>query len=215
MSTNISTIVKNSGNLSSNIAAAIKGNGSALYKLAVVVDIILDDKHPFFGKTSDNINSQPPPTIKYQQLPVNYENTIPSPSDTDYSYIGRAKIRILGEEQQTAYEKLPWAIAIDNTVTQLPLINEQVLVLNVGETYYYTKPFNRLNYLGSNGDFVTEKSNSDNNKSAVPYLQPPNRKSYVSHPAFQSINQNGYFGNYFILNPFIRSIRSPDCTTTR
>ena len=147
MSTNISTIVKNSGNLSSNIAAAIKGNGSALYKLAVVVDIILDDKHPFFGKTSDNINSQPPPTIKYQQLPVNYENTIPSPSDTDYSYIGRAKIRILGEEQQTAYEKLPWAIAIDNTVTQLPLINEQVLVLNVGETYYYTKPFNRLNYL--------------------------------------------------------------------
>ena len=207
MSTNISTIVKNSGNLASNMMTSFKGVDTNFLKLAVVVDIILDDKHPFFGKTTDNVNSQPPPTIKYQQIPVNYENTIPSPSDTDYSYIGRAKVRILGEEQQTAYEKLPWAIAMDNTITQLPLINEQVLVLKIGETYYYTKPFNRFNYLGTNGDFVTEKSNSDKNKSAVPYLLPPNRKSYVSHPAFLSINQNGYFGNYFILNPFIRSIR--------
>jgi len=162
---------------------SFKGVDTNFLKLAVVVDIILDDKHPFFGKTTDNVNSQPPPTIKYQQIPVNYENTIPSPSDTDYSYIGRAKVRILGEEQQTAYEKLPWAIAMDNTITQLPLINEQVLVLKIGETYYYTKPFNRFNYLGTNGDFVTEKSNSDKNKSAVPYLLPPNRKSYVSHPA--------------------------------
>jgi len=207
MSTNISTIVKNTNNQLSNMMSSLKGFDTNFLKLAVVVDIILDDKHPFFGKTTDNVNSQPPPTIKYQQLPINYENVIPSPSDVDYSYIGRAKIRILGEEQQTAYEKLPWAIAMDNSVTQLPLINEQVLILKVGDTYYYTKPFNKLNYLGTNGDFVTEKSNSDNNKSAIPYLQPPNRKSYVCHPIFLSINQNGYFGNYFILNPFIRSIR--------
>ena len=65
MSTNISTIVKNSGNQLSNMMSSLKGFDTNFLKLAVIVDIILDDRHPFFGKTPDNVNSQPPPTIKY------------------------------------------------------------------------------------------------------------------------------------------------------
>jgi hypothetical protein len=187
---------------------------SNFLKLAVVVDIILDDSHPFFGKIVDNSNSQPPPNIKYQQIPMNYESRIPNPTDVDYSYIGRVKIRILSEEKQTPYEKLPWAIPLDNTVTQFPLLNEEVLVLRIGETYYYTKPFNRINFLGTNGEFITEKSSGDTGNSAVAYLKPNNRKSYTSHPAFTSLNQVGYFGNYFILNPFIRSVRKFEGDTT-
>lgn len=208
MTTNISTISRNYNPSVSTIANSSTTEIDANFlKLAVVVDIILDDKHPFFGKTTSNRNSQPPPTVKYQQIPINYDNKVPNTSDTDFSYIGRVKIRILSEEKQTAYEKLPWAIPLDNTITQFPLLNEQVLVIKVGETYYYTKPFNRVNFTGTNGEFITEKSSSEDGNSAIPYLQPPFRKSYTSHPAFLNLNQNGYFGNYFILNPFIRSIR--------
>jgi hypothetical protein len=176
-------------------------------KRAVVVDIILDDTHPFFGKNVNNQSSQPPPNVKYQQIPINYDNRIPNSNDVDYSYIGKAKIRVLGEEKQTPYEKLPWAIPLDNTITQFPLLNEQVLVLKIADTYYYTKPFNRINFLGTNGEFITEKSSSESGNSAIAYLEPKNRKSYTSHPAFISLNQVGYFGNYFILNPYIRSVR--------
>ena len=216
MSTNVSTIVKSLSVSNSNASSILSGIlfDNNFLKLAVVVDIILDDKHPFFGKTTTDKNSQPPPTVRYQQIPVNYNNTVPLATDTDFSYIGRVKIRILSEERKTAYDKLPWAIPLDNTITQFPLLNERVLVIKIGETYYYTKPLNRLNFLGMNGDFITESSISDSGKSAVPYFQPKNRKSYVSHPAFSSLNQNGYFGNYFICNPFIRSVRQFEGDTT-
>jgi len=208
MSTNISSINRLSNPSTDSLTnSALLDVNSNFLKLAVVVDIILDDKHPFFGKSVDNPSSQSPPTVMYQQIPVNYESKIPNSSDIDYSYIGRVKIRILSEEKQTPYEKLPWAIPLDNTITQFPLLNEQVLVLKIAETYYYTKPFNRINFLGTNGEFITEKSSSDNGNSALAYATPVNRKSYTSHPAFISLNQVGYFGNYFILNPFIRSVR--------
>ena len=47
-------------------------------------------------------------------------------------------------------------------------------------------------------DFVTEKSASDTSNSAIPYLKPTNKESYISHPVFTSLNQTGFFGNYFI-----------------
>jgi hypothetical protein len=208
MSTNISTIVRNSNPSTTTITnSTLKGTDTSFLQLAVVVDVILDDKHPFFGKTTNNNNSKIAPTIRYQQIPINYENKIPEANNVDYTYIGRAKIRILSEEKQTSNDKLPWAIPLDNTITQFPLLNEQVLVLKVGDNYYYTKPFNRVNLWGTNGEFITEKSNSEDANSAVPYLEPKNRKSYVSHPSFLSLNKNGYFGNYFILNPYIRGVR--------
>ena len=210
MSTNVSSLNKNKNPSLNNIV----GNDTS-FRLAVVVDIILDDNHPFFGKnkTCNSVGSQPPPTIKYQQLPINYSNKVPDKADIDYSYIGRAKVRILQEEKQTADEKLPWAISLDNSIVQLPLINEQVLVVQIGDSYYYTKQFNRLNYLGTNGDFVTERSNNIDGDSAIPYLKPINKKSYVCHPNFVSQNLNGYFGNYFILNPYIRSIKKNEGDT--
>ena len=208
MSTNVSTIARLLNPSTSTVLNTSNNNiDTNFLKLAVVVDIILDDKHPFFGKTTTDKNSQPPPTVRYQQIPVNYNNTVPLATDTDFSYIGRVKIRILSEEKQTSYDKLPWAIPLDNTITQFPLLNEKVLVLKIGENYYYTKPFNRLNFLGTNGEFITEKSSSDDGKSAIAYLQSKNCKSYVSHPIFINQNQTGYFGNYFICNPFIRSVR--------
>jgi len=60
------------------------------FSTAVVVDIILDENHPYMGKNQNDPNTYSSPTIKYQQVPVNYNTNVPSPSDVDYSYIGRA-----------------------------------------------------------------------------------------------------------------------------
>ena len=206
-STNIQNIIKNQSQAPKSLDPTNILSANPNLQVAVVVDIILDKNHPFFGKNQNDPNAYPPPTIKYQQIPVNYNTSIPNPSDTDYSYIGRAKVRILSLEKQTAVEKLPWAIPLDTTITQYPLINEQVLVIKIGDNYYYTKPLSKFNFVGTNGDFVTEKSASDTANSAIPYLKPPLKESYVSHPAFTNLNQTGFFGNYFILNPYIRSVK--------
>ena len=206
-STNILNIIKNQSQAPKSLDPTNILSANPNLQVAVVVDIILDKNHPFFGKNQNDPNAYPPPTIKYQQIPVNYNTSIPNPSDTDYSYIGRAKVRILSLEKQTAVEKLPWAIPLDTTITQYPLINEQVLVIKIGDNYYYTKPLSKFNFVGTNGDFVTEKSASDTANSAIPYLKPPLKESYVSHPAFTNLNQTGFFGNYFILNPYIRSVK--------
>ena len=81
MSTNVSTIVKSLSVSNSNASSILSGIlfDNNFLKLAVVVDIILDDKHPFFGKTTTNKNSQPPPTVRYQQIPVNYNNFCMAP----------------------------------------------------------------------------------------------------------------------------------------
>lgn len=213
MSTNNLSILKNSNPSGKSSDSTTLVDINPNLQLASVVDIILDNNHPFFGTNLTNPNSTPPPVIKNQQIPVNYDqsgipnSSIPNASDVDFSYIGRVKIRILNLEKQTAYEKLPWAIPLDNTITQFPLINEQVLVLKVGTSFYYTKPFNRINCVGTSGTFITEKSNSITGESAIPYSNPEQRKSYTSHPRFITLNQNGFFGNYFILNPYIRSTR--------
>ena len=159
-STNIVNIIKNQSQSPKSLDPTNILSANPNFQLAVVVDIIMDKNHPYLGRTQYDPNSYHAPSIKYQQLPVNYKTAIPSPSDTDYSYIGRAKVRILSLEKQTAVEKLPWAIPLDNTITQYPLINEQVLVIKIGDNYYYTKPLSKFNFVGANGDFVTETASS-------------------------------------------------------
>jgi len=177
------------------------------FQLAVVVDVILNDEHPYFSKNPDDPSSRPPITVSPQQIPVNYNTDVPNSNDIDYSFIGRVKVRILELEKKTPAEKLPWAIPLDNSITQYPLLNEQVLVIKLGSNFYYTKPFNRFNFVGTNVDYVTEQSLSNDNVSAQPANADPKRKSYISHPIFKAITKVGFLGDYFILNPFIRSVR--------
>ena len=217
-STNILNIIKNQSQSPKSLDPTNILSANPNFQAAVVVDIILDKGHPFFGKNQDDPNAYPAPSIKYQQIPVNYNTAVPNPSDVDYSYIGRAKVRILSLEKQTAVEKLPWAIPLDTTITQYPLINEQVLVIKVGDNYYYSKPLSKFNFVGTNGDFVTEKSASDTANSAIPYRKPLDPKqsweSYISHPVFTNLNQTGFFGNYFVINPYIRAIKKYEGDTT-
>ena len=184
------------------------------FQLANVIDIILDESHPFFPKNNNPENSKSTHYISpFNIIPHNYKGDPVNPVDIDYTYIGRVKIRILGENQQIPADELSWAIPLDNSITHYPLINELVLVLKIGNVYYYTKPLNRYNYLGTNPDFMIEVSNSSGGNILMPYNADKFKKSYVRHPSFSTKDDIGFLGNSFIINPNIRHVKPSEGDT--
>jgi hypothetical protein len=214
---------KTPGSLSSPILSSIASSDS--FKLAIVTDIVIDETHPVFSsKQTDSV------LIKPKHLPVNYKaadssesqtqtiqkrkESIPNHEDKDFSFIGRARIRILGLETNSPDEKLPWAIPLDKTITQYPLLNESVMVIKVADTFYYTKPFNTFNFTGVNADFATEASNNLHGQSAKPFNVTDQNKSYLSHPDMcKEANRIGHLGQYFVINPYIRSLKPSEGDT--
>jgi len=193
--------------------SSISGLENNIYT-AVVVDVIYDDKHPFFGEAPFSEESQKPITINRDGFPANYKGDVPDPFEKDYSYIGRVKIRVLGKEIKTPQAKLPWASPLDNTITQYPLLNEQVLVVQIGDAYFYTKPLSAFNFVGVNANYSLEISNSENTQPSTPWDEPLNRQSYIAHPIFKNQGRLGYLGSYFILNPYIRSLKKYEGDTS-
>jgi len=175
-------------------------------QLAVVVDVIFNENHV---KLQDAYKQK----INPQTVPLNYKNEPANEEDVDFSYIGRAKVRILSQEKKSSVEKLPWAIPLDQTITQYPLVNELVLVQKVGSNYYYSKPVNKFNF-PTNIDYTVETVYSENGKPAVPFYFDSNRATYTSAPIYSKYNNIGYVGEYFISNPFIRLIKKNEGDTT-
>ena len=174
-------------------------------QLAVVVDVIFDETHI---KLQDAYKQK----INPQTVPLNYKNEAANENDVDFSYIGRAKVRILSQEKKSSVEKLPWAIPLEQTITQYPLVNELVLVQKVGNNYYYSKPLNKFNF-PNNIDYTVETVYSENGKPAVPFYFDGTRATYTSAPIYSKYNNIGYVGQYFISNPFIRLVKKNEGDT--
>lgn len=205
-----------------NISPTVRTNGNSFknlfdisaFQLANVIDIILDESHPFFPKNNNPENSKSPQYVSpFNLIPHNYKGDPVESSDIDYTYIGRIKIRVLGENQQVPADELSWAIPLDNSITHYPLINELVLVLKIGNLYYYTKPLNRYNYLGTNPDFMIEVSNSSDGNILTPYNANKFKKSYIRHPLFSTKDDIGFLGNSFVINPNIRHVKPSEGDT--
>lgn len=198
---------------------------SANFKLAVVVDIILDDTHPYFNKNSNEKYAENLYKVNPSSIPLNYNNEIADINDIDYSYIGRAKVRRLDDDLHIKIDNLKWAIPIHNTITQYPLINETVLVIEIGNNLYYTNPFNLYNFIGGNFDLNLESTYSINSTSAIPasfkealdnYRETgqlgdldwfQNKQSYIAPPTDLTTYASGYLGESFIFNNLIRNLR--------
>jgi hypothetical protein len=194
VSTDISKTVKNANLKDSNL-----GQTHLIpLNLAVVVDVISTENHI-------KLQDQSKPLVNPQHLPLNYNGVPANVKDVDYSYVGRAKVRILSQEKKTPKEKLPWAIPLDQTISQYPLVNELVVVQKIGDTYYYSKPFNRFNF-PNNIDYSVETVHSEDGKSAVPFYYDSTRQTYTSAPIYSKYNNVGFAGDYFILNNNIRNI---------
>lgn len=196
------------------------GGYNSILKLAVVVDIILDENHPYFNKETNKYCATELKRVKNDQIPINYKKEIPSEEDIDYSYIGRAKVRIINTDNKLDETRLKWAIPLHSGFTQYPLLNETVLVLQIGENLYYTNTFNFFNLSGVNASFNIESGMNKNGISAIPteyrlYSKDDtkeietalNKRSYLASPLKTSVFHSGFLGERFILNPFIRTLK--------
>jgi hypothetical protein len=165
---------------------------------AVVLDIILDDKHPAF---TDELDAN--------DFPPNIDGSEPVAGTNDYGQVGAIKFRFLNSERGKDKEQLGWAYPIENTgITEWPLMNEMVIVGRYMESYFYSRKLNFKSVVNSNASFITERvsgwvdQNTDEYNNGEPYTGP---KSTLNFSGGE--NYTGVLGNYFKFNPKIRALK--------
>lgn len=177
-----------------------KPDTSYFYELeeAVVLDVILDDKHPAFTDELDT-NDWPP----------NIDGSEPFIGGKDYGQIGAIKFRFLNSERGKDKEQLGWAYPIENTgITEWPLMNEMVIVGRYMESYFYSRKLNFKSVVNSNASFITERvsgwveQNTNEYNNGEPYTGPKSTMNFSGGD-----NYTGVLGNYFKFNPKIRSLK--------
>lgn len=186
---------------------ANSGGVSEFYELepAVVLDIILDASHPEIKNHTLDVTS----------WPSNYKGDIPSKSDIDYTWIGKALVRMCFSQQGIAKEKLEWASPLESGgIVEYPLLNEVVVVVKYLDKLYYTKRLNINGFLNNNSDFRLEKiygNNSGNRKTNVAgeidNVELDGPISLNSHKTIANKQVQGVLGKRFLSNNKIRFIR--------
>lgn len=189
------------------------GNAVAeFYELeaAVVVDIILDENHPYI--TTNKISIVPD---NHQR---DFEGKPADPSDIDYSYIGRALVRPLVSGARLEKEDLVWAIPMESNISEYPVINEVVIVGRHLGKFFYSKKLNFFNLPNSNTEFSLERTyggdetalENGDPKTSNHVLYSPDKPidGPISNMALgDRINTQGVSGNYFWVNKNIRQLK--------
>ena len=196
-----------------------KGSKSAMdefYEIepAIVLDIILDTSHPYFKSKGYKLVPD--------QWPVNVNGKAPSIADLDYTWIGRALVRLIYSQSNVEKEDLIWALPLESNISEYPVLNEIVGVVEYLGQYYYTRKINKFNTPNANADFnmelvyggfrttVVPPSIIQGNRELkinptdqeVPYIGPPSKLNYLG-----SVGYLGTLGRYFYYNNRIRSLK--------
>lgn len=178
------------------------GGGSEFYEIepAVVLDIILDKEHPFIKKAS-NLEL----TVDADRWPGDLKNKKAEPTDIDYSWIGRALIRMQITDATTDKEKLVWAYPIESGISEYPLINEIVMIIKYRNKYFYSRRLNIRNLPNESVDFGINKtiSGKDNNElyTTDPYQGKPSQTSFDA-----TLGYKGIAGKYYKINDKMRRV---------
>lgn len=192
----------------SSVVSSVSISASEFYEFepAVVVDVILDDTHPIFRKNTA-------PKVDITNWPSDCAGNPTTPSDVDYTWIGRILVRPCFSAMGVDQDKLLWAIPLENTgVVEYPLINEMVIVANYFDTLYYTKKLNIKRFPNNNADFRLEKVYGINNGVTDPveeigntlYIGPT---SVLNDKKYKSVDTSGALGRYFLSNNNIRAVK--------
>jgi hypothetical protein len=177
------------------------------FEPAVVLDVVLDEKHEIFK--NKNITS-----VDSDRWPSDVSNKKPLPTDVDYTWIGRALVRLTESQKTVEKENLTWAYPLESNISEYPLINEIVIVVkHFGQTFY-TRKLNCVNTIHSNEKFATEmllggftdgttqRGNRELNKPNTEFQGPKSVSRHNGGYGFE-----GVAGRYFWINKNIRSIR--------
>lgn len=171
-------------------------------ELGVVLDIVLDDKHPIYV-SGETVHTKIDPDI----WPADLTDSPPSKNDYDYTWIGRALIRPLVSHKLMEKDQLVWAYPLDNNISEYPLINEVVVVVNQDGKLYYTRKLNCKNWPNNNLDFSVEgatsgRSNTVLFSTSVLTGKKESLTNYKGNSGF-----HGFAGGYFVANNKIRTIK--------
>jgi len=93
-------------------------------ELGVILDIVLDDKHPVFSPKS-SVHS----TIDVSRWPEDLEGKMSADTDKDLTWIGRALVRPLNSQTTTEKDKLVWAFPLESNISEYPVLNELVVLV--------------------------------------------------------------------------------------
>lgn len=158
-------------------------------ELAVVVDVILDENHEIFSSK----------TIDIQNFPGK-----PSQGDIDYSWIGRAKIRLQNTDKGKDTGELAWAIPFEGINQDYPLVNEPVVVGSYLGNYYYTR-INHRNFINHNADYRFEKIFGLRTNGVGQFGVASNTRN----PSIEDKDKNfvGSLGKYFKSNDSVRGLK--------
>jgi len=178
-------------------------------ELGVVLDIVLDDKHPIFTK-GDKLHRY----IDADRWPADVLDKKADPkTDIDYTWIGRVLVRPLTSEKLTEKDQLLWAYPLENNLSEYPLINETVVLTTFGEKLYYSRKVNYHNWPNNNLDFSVNQSVSGQSNTEL-YTTTPfmgKKESVLKAPTIEILKNNtgyhGYAGKYFVANNKIRTVK--------
>jgi hypothetical protein len=183
---------------------------------AIVLDIILDKNHSYFTNNSFKKSFK----LNPDQWPVDVNGKAPLKTDADYTWVGRALVRLVYSQENVEKENLIWAMPLESNISEYPILNETVGVVFYLGQYYYTKKINTFNTVNAGADFNSEinfggfRSNPNQivqgnrelilntNDPYIPYVGPPSKLN-----VFGSVGYTGALGRYFFYNPRIRSLK--------
>ena len=171
-----------------------------------MLDVILDDSHPIF-KTKININ----PT----EWPDAANDKPADQNDKDYTWIGRVLVRPFSTHKTVEKEKLPWALPLENTgITEYPLVNEVVSVVNYLGKVYYTRKINITGFPNNDANPTFEQRvglNRGNreikNNPTDPDVLYKGPVSYLTSKQYNNTSNVTVLGRYFKSNGKIRSVK--------
>ena len=187
---------------------------------AVVLDIILDKNHDYFKHKGF--------TVSDAVWPVDVNGKKADPADPDFTWMGRALVRLIYSQRNLEKEDLVWALPLDSNLSEYPLLNETVGVICLLGQYYYTRKINSSNVPNTNANFkiepatggfknTTESGNVSFTDSKTLgnrelKLTPNEKKTEFQGPTskLKYNGGNGYegaLGRYFTFNPRIRSLK--------
>jgi hypothetical protein len=177
-----------------------KADTALFYEMeeAVVLDVIYDETHPHVQKNAVDVD----------EIPPNIDGKKPEPGSIDYGRIGCIKFRFLQSEKNKEKERLNWAYPMENTgITEWPLLNEKVVVVEYSKKWYYTRKLNFKSLVNSNASFKTERINGReeenfNEYTGEPYEGPLSKMNYDGGKDYE-----GVLGYYFKFNNKIRALK--------
>lgn len=192
--------VKSSGDIS--------GNEFYEFEPAVVLDVILDDKHEIFKNKEFT-------QIDFDKTQSDVSGNKPLPTDVDYSWVGKALVRMVESQKKIEKEQLIWATPLEANVSEYPLVNEVVLVVKYMGQLYYTRKLNQGNLVNSNETFSLEpliggfdggngiqKGNRELDKPGTDFQGPQSKTRHAGGYGFE-----GVAGRYFWVNKNIRAVK--------